>query len=116
MGLITVKTFAPINALTEELVFRGYVQTRLSKKLSVSLEIVLSSVVFGLQHIFFASSFYGAIIYFFSFTAWGFGSGIIVHFQNRLFPVVVAHFLVNLISTLPTIIFPILILMEIIKF
>lgn len=114
LGIFTVFTFAPINAPTEELIFRGYVQTRLAKKFPVSLAILLSSLAFGFQHIFFASSFYGAMIYFMAFTVWGIGSGIIVHLQKRLFPVIVAHFLVNLLSTLSTLLFPLLILTGII--
>src|SRR5690606_33366921 len=51
-AVVVVLTFAPLNAPTEELLFRGYGQPRLPG----ALGIVLPSLAFALQHVFFAST------------------------------------------------------------
>ncbi len=115
LGIITTLTFAPINAPVEEAVYRGYAQSRLIKKWSVRVSIIFSALIFGVQHIFYATTSASAIIYFAAFAMWGAVSGLIVYRQKRLFPIIVAHFLVNLFTSLPALIFPILILVGVIK-
>ncbi|HVK24047.1 MAG TPA: type II CAAX endopeptidase family protein [Actinokineospora sp.] len=107
-GVVAFVTFAPLNAPVEELVFRGYAQSRLSLAWSPGLAIACSSVVFGMQHAFFAPTRAAMLVYVVAFTVWGIGSGIIVHRQRRLAPIIIAHFLVNLMASLPAVVFPIL--------
>jgi membrane protease YdiL (CAAX protease family) len=85
----------------EELLFRGYAQARL---VAIGqrpwLGILLPAIGFGLQHLAFAPSVTGAIAYVAGFTLWGLGAGLIYHRQRRLGPLIVAHFLSNLIPSL----------------
>lgn len=104
LTVVAVVSFAPLNAPTEELVFRGYAQRGLATRLPVIAAIAVSAVAFGLQHAFFAPTVDAVIVYICAFTVWGAVSGLIVHRQGRLMPVVVAHFLVNLIMTAPAVV------------
>jgi uncharacterized protein len=108
LGVLTVLTFAPSNAPAEELVFRGYAQTALSRTWPLPAAITCSAVVFGLQHAFFAPTVDAMIVYVAAFTVWGIGSGMIVARQRRLLPITVAHFIVNLATSSPALIFPLL--------
>lgn len=105
LAVVAVVSFAPLNAPAEELVYRGYAQRGLATRLPVSVAITISAVAFGLQHAFFAPTLDAAIVYVCAFTVWGAVSGVIVNRQGRLMPVVVAHFLVNLIMTAPALVF-----------
>ncbi len=104
LAVVAVVSFAPLNAPAEELVYRGYAQRGLASRLPVAAAIAISAVAFGLQHAFFAPTVDAVVVYVCAFTVWGALSGIIVHRQGRLMPVVVAHFLVNLIMTAPAVV------------
>lgn len=104
LGIVAVLTFAPINAPAEELVFRGYSQGRLASRPIAS--VLIPSLAFGLQHVFFASTVPGMIVYAIAFFVWGIGSALIYRFQARLMPLIVAHFLVNLVTSLPALVVP----------
>ncbi|HEU4808739.1 MAG TPA: CPBP family intramembrane glutamic endopeptidase [Homoserinimonas sp.] len=107
LAVIAVITFAPLNAPTEELVFRGYSQGRLSTLWGgTALAIVVPSIAFGLQHAFFASTVEGMVVYVAAFFVWGLGAGIIYLKQGRLMPLIVCHLIVNLFTSLPALIVP----------
>ena len=63
---------------------------------------------FGLQHAFFAPTADAMIVYVAAFTVWGAGSGLIVAAQRRLLPITIAHGIVNLATSSPALIFPLL--------
>jgi membrane protease YdiL (CAAX protease family) len=106
LAVLTVVTFAPLNAPTEELVFRGYSQGRLARVWPASLAVLVPAVIFGLQHALFAPSVEGAIVYVVAFFVWGLGSGLIYLRQRRLAPLVYCHLIVNLLFSLPALVVP----------
>lgn len=108
LGIVAVLTFAPLNAPAEEAVFRGYAQGQLAEAWSATGAIAVCSVAFGVQHAFFAPTTDAMLVYVVAFTVWGVGSGLIVRYQRRLVPITIAHFVVNLMTSLPAAIFPIL--------
>lgn len=109
LALIAVLTFAPLNAPTEELVYRGYAQRSLATRWPLALAIAVPSVLFGLQHAWYAPTPDAVLVYVCAFFVWGVGSGIIAWRQGRLFPLILAHGMVNLFTTLPVLIVPFLI-------
>jgi len=76
LAIVIVLTFAPLNGPAEELTYRGYAQSRLSA-VSPVIGVLVPAVVFGLQHVFFAPTAQGMIVYAAAFTVWGVGSGLI---------------------------------------
>jgi membrane protease YdiL (CAAX protease family) len=104
-GIVVVLTFAPLNAPAEEFVFRGYSQGRLQRSRPL-LAVLLPSVAFGLQHIFFASTPTAMVVFAVAFFVWGLGSALIFRWQRRLMPLIVAHVLVNLATSAPALILP----------
>lgn len=106
LAVLTFVTFAPLNAPTEELVFRGYSQGRLGRVWPTALAVLVPAVVFGLQHAFFAPSIEGAVVYIVAFFVWGLGSGLIYLRQRRLAPLIYCHLVVNLLFSLPALIVP----------
>ena len=74
-----------VNAPIEEIVYRGWLQDGLAERHA-----------FGLQHTMFAADGRGMIIHGFAFFAWGVTAGVIVHKQQRLAPMVIAHWIVNI--------------------
>lgn len=102
VAVITVLTFAPLNAPTEELLYRGYSQAGLQRhRWPTFWAIVVPSVIFGLQHLFFAPAGPLTLAYVAAFFVWGVGAGIIVWWQRRLMPVIIAHFFVNFLTSAP---------------
>ncbi|MBF0671726.1 MAG: CPBP family intramembrane metalloprotease [Salinibacterium sp.] len=101
-AVMVVLSFAPLNAPTEELLFRGYSQPRLRG----ALGILLPSFAFALQHVFFASTAVGMLVLGVAFFVWGLGSALIFRWQRRLMPLVVAHLVVNLFTSAPALILP----------
>lgn len=98
--------FPFLNAPIEELMYRGYAQTLFHKHYRKAwISIVIPSSGFALQHIMLAASLQGAVVYAAAFFLWGIGSGIIYHIQKRLFPLIICHFLVNLIFGLLPMVF-----------
>lgn len=108
IAAVSVVPFMLINAPTEELVFRGYALQRLAHRWGGTAAILCTSLLFGAQHIFFAATTAGMVVYFFAFTVWGLIAAIIVRRQGRLFPVVIAHWIVNIMLSAPAIVFPVL--------
>jgi membrane protease YdiL (CAAX protease family) len=108
LAILTVATFAPLNAPTEELVFRGYAQGRLAHTWPAAFAVLLPAAVFGLQHALFAPTQEGAIVYVAAFFVWGLGSGLIYLRQRRLAPLIYCHIIVNLLTSLPALLVPFL--------
>src|SRR5690606_10193598 len=106
-AVVVVVTFAPLNAPTEELVYRGFAQGGLVEVLKWRwLAVVIPAVGFGLQHIFFAATAPGMLVFAVAFFVWGLGAGLIYLKQGRLMPLIISHFIVNLFTSLPALIIP----------
>lgn len=103
---VVVITFAPLNAPTEELVYRGYAQGALRGSLGSTLAVAVPALGFGIQHIFFAATLPGMLVFAVAFFVWGLGAGVIYLKQGRLMPLIVCHFIVNLFTSLPALIVP----------
>lgn len=108
LAVVAVVTFAPLNAPTEELVYRGSAQRDLATRMPLAAAILVSAALFGLQHVWYAPTPDAVLVYACAFFVWGLGSGIIAWRQGRLLPLIVAHGLVNLLSTLPALVVPFL--------
>lgn len=104
VAITTVVTFAPLNAPTEELLYRGYSQGGLQRRWPVAWAILVPAAIFGLQHALFATTPDLMLAYVVAFLVWGIGSGIIVRWQRRLMPIIVAHFLVNFFTSAPALV------------
>lgn len=85
-----------VNAPIEEIVYRGWLQDGLAERHGITVAIVVQGLAFGLQHTMFAADGRGMIIHGFAFFAWGVTAGVIVHKQQRLAPMVIAHWIVNI--------------------
>lgn len=97
VGAIISLAFPFINAPIEEIMYRGYAQPKFTAGFtSATVGVLIPSIGFSLQHIMLAASWQGALVYVVAFLFWGIGSGVIFHFQKRLFPIIIAHFIVNL--------------------
>lgn len=106
VGIVSAITFAPLNAPTEELLYRGIAQEGL-ERLGIAW-LVIPSIAFGVQHAWFAASWQGSLAMLVAFTVWGAGSALIVRRQGRLLPILVAHGIVNLGTSLPAAVAPLL--------
>lgn len=95
--------FPFLNAPIEELMYRGYAQPMfISEYGKAWFGIIIPAIGFALQHAVLAPNMQGAVVYIVAFFVWGIGSGMIYYQQKRLFPLIVAHFLVNMaFSILP---------------
>lgn len=107
VALIAIIPFIAINAITEELVYRGFVTTALSPRFGLVGAYAVSTLFFGLQHVFFATSPPAIPVFFIAFTVWGAVAAIIVHRQNRLLPIAIAHWVTNFVMSVPGIAIPI---------
>ena len=106
LGIIAFVTFAPLNAPTEELVYRGYSQPPLVARWGAVIGVTVPAIAFGLQHVFFAATPAGMLVYGVAFFVWGLGSATIYLRQRRLVPLIVAHFVVNLATSIPALLLP----------
>jgi uncharacterized protein len=104
VAIVSVATFAPLNAPVEELVYRGYSQGGLRRRLPVLWAIVVPAAIFAVQHVFYASTPDAMLVYLAAFFVWGIGSGLIVLWQRRLMPIIVAHLCVNLFTSAPALV------------
>ena len=105
-GAFVALLFPFLNAPIEELMYRGYAQSKFFENYQKAwLAIIVPSVGFALQHIMLAPTIQGAVVYCVAFFCWGIGSGIIYHIQKRLFPLLVCHFIVNLAFSIFPIVF-----------
>lgn len=108
-AIIAVVTFAPLNAPTEELIYRGYPGGQRgveSRRPGLIVAVLLPSIAFGIQHIVFAATVPAMLVYAVAFFAWGLGSALIYRWQRRLMPLIIAHVIVNLLTSLPALILP----------
>ncbi|MEJ1088447.1 CPBP family intramembrane glutamic endopeptidase [Microbacterium sp. Mu-80] len=109
LGVVSALTFAPLNAPAEELVYRGFSQGRLARRMPAAVAVALPAVLFGLQHAWYAPTPDAVLVFVCCFTVWGLISGLIYRWQGRLMPLVFAHALVNLAFTVPALLLPFLI-------
>lgn len=99
-AIIVAVLFPITNAPVEELYYRGHAQRDLAAKgLSPALVVLVPAVLFGLQHVFLAPTAAAMLVYVVAFTLWGAFAGVIYMRQGRLMPLVVAHFLTNLMTS-----------------
>lgn len=104
-ALITAVLFPLTNAPAEELVYRGHAQGGLFTAGSPAwLALGLPAVAFGAQHVLLAPSPAGMVVFGCAFFAWGLGAGLIYKKQGRLMPVIVAHFITNLMFAIAPVI------------
>jgi len=97
LAAVSAIVFPVLNAPVEELQYRGYAQPRLiARSGSVWLGIGLTAVAFGLQHTAFAFTLAAMPLFVVGFFVWGLGAGWIAHRQQRLAPLIIAHFISNL--------------------
>lgn len=108
IAIVAVVPFMLINAPTEELVFRGYAMQAISARWGAVVGVVVTSLLFGAQHVLFAASPMGMLVFFLAFSVWGACSAVIVRKQGRLLPVVIAHWIINVMMSSPALVFPIL--------
>jgi membrane protease YdiL (CAAX protease family) len=106
LAIVAVVTFAPLNAPTEELLYRGSAQRDLASRMPLAVAIVVSAAFFGLQHVWYAPTRDAVLVYACAFFVWGIGSGVIAWRQGRLLPLIIAHGIVNLLTSLPALFVP----------
>lgn len=104
LAVVAVLTFAPLNAPAEELVYRGYGQQGLARRLPLAAAIGISAVLYGVQHAFYAPTADAVLVYVCAFFVWGVGSGVIAYRQGRLMPIILAHGLVDLGTSAPALV------------
>ncbi|RXZ66884.1 CPBP family intramembrane glutamic endopeptidase [Agromyces albus] len=104
LAIVSVVTFAPLNAPAEELVYRGYSQGGLVRRWPAAVAVLVPAIVFAVQHVFYAATPSAVPVYLVAYLVWGIGSGLIVLWQRRLMPIIVAHFLVNLMTSAPALV------------
>lgn len=96
---IALVVFPLLNAPVEELQYRGYVQAGLIAKTgSTSMGVLLAAFGFAVHHIAFALTWRTVPVFVVAFTVWGAAAGYAVLRMKRLFPVIVAHYIVNLMT------------------
>src|SRR5690606_13728441 len=97
-ALATAFLFPITNAPAEELVYRGHAQGGLfASGYPAWVALGLPALAFGAQHVLLAPSTAGMAAYGCAFFAWGLGAGIIYRRHGRLMPVIIAHFVTNLL-------------------
>ncbi len=85
-------------ALCEELLFRGYVQTRLTKVFGPAMGIVVASALFALFHM--------DLVHIVAVFPLGFFLGLVAWRSGSLFPAMLAHFVNNVISVVAVVFAP----------
>ena len=106
LAVLSVVPFIVTNAPAEELVYRGYGMTGVAGRWGSRPGIAATSLLFGLQHIVFAASVPGMIVYFLAFAVWGAMAALVVRAEGRLFPVVISHWIVNAGLSIPGLLIP----------
>lgn len=105
-AIVSATIFPLLNAPIEEIMYRGYAQTQL---IAITQKrwfgFFIPALGFSWQHIVLAPTWAGAFVYAIAFFVWGIGAGIIYLFQQRLLPLIVAHFVTNLIFGLLPLLF-----------
>lgn len=86
-----------LNAPIEEMIFRGWLQRGLTARHGVAVAVVVQSLLFGVQHMAFAYTPSGMVVYAFGFVGWGAAAGVIAHMQGQLAQITMAHWVVNIL-------------------
>jgi len=108
LGAVAVLMFAPLNAPAEELAYRGFAQGHLQRAWPRAAAVLVPAAGFGVQHLFFAPTAPAMVVYGLAFFVWGAGCGLIYLRQRRLMPLIVCHFIVNLLTSAPALVLPLL--------
>lgn len=99
LAAVVAALFPVTNAPVEELYYRGHAQGRLEDRGAHPAVVVLvPALLFGLQHVFLAPSSAAMLVYAVAFASWGATAGVIYRRQRRLMPLIVAHFVTNLMT------------------
>ncbi len=99
LAALVAVLFPLTNAPVEELYYRGHAQTELEERGSPAwLVVLLPALLFGAQHVLLAPTPAAMAVYAAAFTAWGATAGVIYRRQRRLMPLIVAHFVTNLMT------------------
>ncbi len=99
LAVVTAILFPLTNAPMEELCYRGYAQVEITAATGRAwVGLLIPAVGFSLQHVLLAPTAAAMAPFAAAFFAWGLGAGLIYHRQRRLMPLVVAHFLTNLVA------------------
>lgn len=100
LAVLVIALFPVTNAPVEELYYRGHAQGELEEQGAPAwLAVLLPAALFGVQHLFLAPSAAAMLVYVVAFTAWGATAGVIYRRRRRLMPLIVAHFLTNLMTS-----------------
>ena len=96
VAIVAALLFPLVNPIVEEMHYRGYVQPRLEALSGRrGFAIGVMAVGFGLQHVTYALSPPGTIVYAAAFVVWGIGAGIVYARMRRLTSLIVVHFVIN---------------------
>ncbi|MEO8511908.1 MAG: CPBP family intramembrane glutamic endopeptidase [Chloroflexota bacterium] len=106
VAIVAAILFPLVNPIVEEMHYRGYVQPRL-EALSGSgrFAIGVMAIGFGLQHMTYALSIPGTLVYAAAFLVWGIGAGIVYARMRRLTSLIVVHFVINASTAVVPLIF-----------
>lgn len=106
VAVVAAILFPLLNPIVEEMHYRGYVQPRLEALSGSSrFAIALMAAGFALQHITYALSISGTIVYAVAFLVWGIGAGIVYARMRRLTSLVVVHAVINASTAVVPLIF-----------
>lgn len=95
-AILVSLSFALLNPVVEEMHYRGYLQPRLiAMSGSVAVGVGVTAAAFALQHVAYASTLPGAVVYVAAFLVWGAIAGMIMLRVGRLPSLIIAHFVVN---------------------
>ncbi|RTQ92700.1 CPBP family intramembrane glutamic endopeptidase [Lysinibacillus telephonicus] len=84
--------FSIINAILEELIWRGIMLTSLIEYISVTNAIIITSIGFGMLHLVVGIPFFISLL----FSIGGLFYGFIVIKTNSIYPAIIFHFVVNI--------------------
>ncbi len=105
LAVLTAILFPITNAPVEELYYRGYAQPRIAAATGRAwLGILIPALGFSLQHLLLAPTAAMMVPFAAAFFVWGLGAGIIYRRQQRLMPLMVAHFITNLAAVVPAVV------------
>ena len=106
VAVVAAVLFPLVNPVVEEMHYRGYVQPRL-EALSGSSRFAIGAMAagFGLQHVTYALSIPGMLVYAGAFLVWGIGAGIVYARMRRLTSLIVVHFVINASTAVVPLIF-----------
>lgn len=86
-------------AIAEELLYRGYLQTRLTARFGIGVGLLIPALFFGLQHVAFSLvTFEGAASRVIATTLVGVMFGALYMWRKRLGQLIIAHWLIDVVG------------------